>query len=184
MTAPPIDNSPIPPSYRDVLITHAERPRSIRPNVRALWSLLVLLIAAAWAAAIVKSLFVKWFASPSVAGFITAEWYVLIGLLILIFVELSGLRSARRDCELMKNGEVAIASVLSQKNIYAPRSSISRLTYTFEDTRGIKYQGSCRDATGKLFKGMTFLVFFERDLPMTQLASCNSSFEIVLPDER
>jgi|ERR1700735_252689 hypothetical protein len=183
MAAPPIDNVPRPPSYRDVMITHTGRPRAIRPNVRAVWSLLVLVFVAVWAVAIVKGLFVKWFASASIADFVTAEWYVLIGLVILIFVELSGLRSARRNRELMKNGEVAIASVLSQKNIYAPRASISRLTYTFEDTNGVKYEGSCRDATGKLFKGMTFLVFFERDLPMTRLASCNSNFEIVLPNE-
>ena len=146
--------------------------------------MLVLLFVAVWVVAIVRSLFVKWFASPSIADFITAEWYVLIGLLILIFVELSGLQSARRNRELMMNGEVAIASVLNQRHIYAPRASISRLTYTFEDTHGIKYQGSCRDATGKLSEGMTLLVFFERDLPMTRLTSCNSIFEIVLPSER
>ncbi len=184
MTAPPIDRIPAAPSYRDVLIVRTERPRATRPNVRAVWSLLVLIFAACGAAAIVKNLFVRWFASPSIADFFSTEWYVLFGLVILIFVEVSGLRSARRDRELMKNGEVAIASVLSQKNIFAPRASISRLTYAFEDTHGIKYQGSCTDETGKLFQGMSFLVFFERDLPMTRLASCNSNFEIVLPNEQ
>jgi hypothetical protein len=184
MTAPPIGNAPISPSYRDVLITLTKRPRAIRPNFRAAWWMLVLLFAAVWAVAIAKSLFVKWSASPSIADFITSEWYVLIVILILIFVELSGLQSVRRNRALMKNGEVAIASVLSQRNIHAPRTSISRLTYTFEDTHGIKYQGSCTDNTRKLFAGMSFLIFFERDLPMTRLESCRSNFDIVLPSEQ
>jgi hypothetical protein len=180
MTAPTVEGTPVPLSYRDVLITRAERPREIRPNIRAAWLLLVLLFVAVWAVAIAKSLFVEWFASPSIADFFATEWYILFGLLILAAFEVSGLRSALRGRELMKNGEVAIASVLSQKHIFAPRS-ISRLTYAFEDTHGIKYQGSCTDDTRELFTGMSFLIFFERDLPMTRLESCRSKFDIVLP---
>jgi|ERR1700722_1626208 len=184
MAALPTEIAYEPLSYRDVLITRTERPRATRPNMRAIWSLLFLVLAAICAGAIVKGLFTKWFASPSPSDFFASEWYAFIGLLILVFVEFGGLRFARRNRELLKNGEIAIASALTQKTIYAPRSSISRLTYAFEDAHGIKYQGSCTDDTGKLFAGMSFLVFFERDLPMTRIESCQSEFEIVLPNEQ
>jgi hypothetical protein len=183
MTALPIDGTRTPPSYRDVLITRAERPRATRPNVRAIGSLLYLIFPAVCAAAIVKSLFGKWFALPSIAKFFAAEWYVLIALLILILLVVRGVRSSRRERELMKNDEVAIAWVLTQKNIYAPRASISRITYALDDTHNIRYQGECTDGSGQLFEGMSFLIFYERDLPLNGLASCNSNFEIVLPND-
>jgi hypothetical protein len=184
MTAPTVGGTPAPLSFRDALITRTGRPRATRPNLQAVWLLLVLALVAVWAAAIVRSLFVKWIASASTADFFATEWYALFGLLILVAFEVHGLRSARRERELMKNGEVAIASVLSQKHIIRPRGSTSRLTYAFEDTHGIKYQGSCTDNTRKLFTGMSFLIFFERDLPMTRLESCRSNFDIVLPSEQ
>ena len=97
MAALPIETAHEPLSYRDVLITRTERPRATRPKMRAIWSLLVLVLAAIWAGAIVKGLFTKWFASPSASNFFAAEWYVFIGLLILVFFEFGGLRFARRN---------------------------------------------------------------------------------------
>ena len=122
--------------------------------------------------------------SNSIADFLAAEWLALSALLLFIFIVINGARSILQDRELSKNGEVAVASILTQKNrISVNGGGHSRLTYSFEDTHGIKYQGACTDNSRGLFKGMSFLVFYDRDLPMRRVASCESHFEIVLPNE-
>jgi hypothetical protein len=84
----------------------------------------------------------------------------------------------------MRNGEVAIASVTGQANRALARDgSNSWLTYRFEDTHGIKYQGACTDSSRELFVGIGFLVFCDREQPHRRLASCESDFEVALPRE-
>src|ERR1700722_1473092 len=172
------------PTLRDMEITRAARPRTIRPNSRAILSRLVMGILAVCVAAIMRSLLENCLATRSISDFLASQWYAVIGLLILAFVEFSALWSAARTRHLLKNGEVAIAAVLTQKRILAPRSAVSRLTYTFEDNHGSRHRGSCTDETGTLSQGMCFLVYFERDLPQRRVESCCSDFEIVLPNEQ
>ena len=86
----------------------------------------------------------------------------------------------RHERNLVKNGNVAIASVLNQA-MHA--RSGSWVTYDFKDAHGTRYQGACTDKTKELFKGMSFLVFYEPGLPTRRVASCESNFEVVLPNE-
>lgn len=57
------------------------------------------------------------------------------------------------------------------------------MTYSFEDARGIKHEGACTDRSSELFKGMTFLVYYDREQPNRRVASCDSDFEVLLPNE-
>ena len=181
MNAPPIDDSPNPPSYRDVLITRASPPRATRPILSEFissWALTVFLLACS--IAIVKALYLKWLVSKSFASFHPADWFGLLVFSFFIWLGYSVRRVSSRTRELMRNGEVAIALVASRANYGRGGPSV---TYSFDDTHGIKHQGACRDRTNELFKGMTFLVYYDREQPNRWVASCDSDFEVLLPSE-
>lgn len=181
MTAPPIDDSPRPPSYRDLLIARAGRPRATRPTVRGMAFFLVSIGSISVVAGVLgQYIWQKWAASKSFALFEPLDWFRLIVMAFFTLMAIFVFRFRHRDRELVRNGEVAVASVLRQE--MRPRIG-SRLTYSFEDARGIKCQGICLDRTKSLFKGMSFLVFYERDRPRQRIASCESAFEVVLPNE-
>jgi hypothetical protein len=181
MNPPPIDDSPKAPSYRDVLITRASPPRATRPILSEFissWALIIFLIAGS--VAIVKALYVKWLVSKSFASFHPGDWFGLLVFGFFIWLGFSVRRVSSRRRELMRNGEAAIAFVLSQANHGRGGSWV---TYSFEDTHGIKHQGGCTDRTKDLFKGMTFLVYYDREQPNRRVASCDSDFEVLLPNE-
>jgi hypothetical protein len=181
MNPPPIDDSPKPPSYRDLLITQASPPRATRPILSAFissWALIVFLIVCS--VAIVKALCLKWLTSRSFASFHPGDWFGLIVFSFFIWLGCSVRRVRSRRRELMRNGDAAIASVVSRANYGRGGPWV---TYCFDDTRGIKHQGGCRDRTRKLFQGMTFLVYYDREQPNRRVASCDSDFEVLLPNE-
>jgi hypothetical protein len=181
MNAPPIDDSPKPPGYRDLLITRASPPRATRPILSEFissWALVVFSIACI--VAIGKALYLKWLTSKSFAAFHPADWFGLVVFGFLIWLGLSVRRVSSWKRELMRNGEAAVASVASQANHGRGGSWV---TYSFDDTHGIKHQGACRDRTKELFKGMTFLVYYDREQPNRRVASCDSDFEVLLPNE-
>jgi hypothetical protein len=185
MNPPPIDDSPQPPSYRDVLITRASPPRATRPILREFissWALIVFLISCS--VAIVKALYLKWLTSKSFAAFHPADWFGLLVFGFFVWLGFGVRRVSSRKRELMRNGEVAIASVASQANHASAKGGThSWVTYSFEDAHGMKYQGACTDRTSELFKGMTFLVYYDREQPNRRVASCDSDFEVLLPNE-
>jgi hypothetical protein len=185
MNPPPIDDSPKPPSYRDVLITRASPPRATRPILSEFissWALIVFLISCS--AAIVKALYVKWLVSKSFASFHPADWFGLLVFGFFIWLGFSVRRVNSWKRELMRNGEVAIASVVSQANHANVKGGThSWVTYSFDDAHGIKHQGACTDRTSELFKGMTFLMYYDRKQPNRRVASCDSDFEVLLPNE-
>jgi hypothetical protein len=181
MNALPIDNSPQPPSYRDLLIMRANPPRATRPILREFissWGLVVFSIACIMA--IGKALYLKWLTSKSFAAFHPADWFGLLVFGFFIWLGFSVRRVSSRKRELMRNGDVAIASVASRANYGRGGPWV---TYSFDDTHGIKHQGACRDRTEELFQGMTFLVYYDREQPNRRVASCDSDFEVLLPNE-
>jgi hypothetical protein len=181
MNAPPIDDSPKPPGYRDLLITRASPPRATRPILSEFissWALVVFSIACI--VAIGKALYLKRLTSKSFAAFHPADWFGLVVFGFFIWLGLSVRRVSSWKRELMRNGEAAVASVASQANHGRGGSWV---TYSFDDTHGIKHQGACRDRTKELFKGMTFLVYYDREQPNRRVASCDSDFEVLLPNE-
>jgi hypothetical protein len=181
MNPPPIDDSPKPPSYRDVLITQASTPRATRPVLSdfiSSWALVVFSIACI--VAIGKALYLRWLTSKSFAAFHAADWFGLPVFGFIVWLGFNMRRVSSRRRELMRNGEAAIASVLSQANHGRGGSWV---TFSFDDTHGIKHQGACTDRTKELFKGMTFLVYYDREQPNRRVASCDSDFEVLLPNE-
>jgi hypothetical protein len=181
MNPPPIDDSPKPPSYRDLLIMRASPPRATRPILSEFissWALVVFLIACI--VAIGKSLYLKWLTSKSFAEFHPSDWFGLLVFGFFIWLGFSVRRVSSRRRELMRNSDVAIASVASRANYGRGGPWV---TYSFDDAHGIKHQGACRDRTKELFKGMTFLVYYDREQPNRRVASCDSDFEVLLPNE-
>jgi hypothetical protein len=182
MSAPPMDDSPRPPSYRDLLVERAERPRATRPTLRGIVDFCAsVVVTGGFAVVLGTRLCEKWAQSRSTSGFQRAVWFWLVLVLVTLGLALPlVVRTRRRERNLVKNGNVAIASVLSQ-TMHA--RSGSWVTYDFKDAHGTRYQGACTDKAKELFKGMSFLVFYEPGLPTRRVASCESNFEVVLPNE-
>jgi hypothetical protein len=182
MPSPPTDDTVRSPNYRDLLVAQADRPRSTRPTARGTMDFsLSVIFAGGCAATLAWRLYVKCAASRSFSVFQSADWFRLAAVVvILMFVLPFIVRMRRRDRNLVKNGNIAIASVINQR---MHSRSGSWITYTFSDARGSQCQGACTDRTKELFKGMSFVVFYEPELPTRRIGSCESSFEVVLPNE-
>ncbi len=181
MNPPPIDDSPKPAGYRDLLITRAGPPRATRPILSEFissWALVVFLIACS--VAIVKALYLKWLTSKSFAALHPADWFALLVFGFFVWLGFGVRRVSAWKRELMRNGEVAIASVASQANRGRGGSWV---THSFDDAHGTTHQGACRDKTKELCKGMTFLVYYDGEQPNRRVASCDSEFEVLLPNE-
>jgi hypothetical protein len=164
-----------------LLIVRASRPRATRPFLREFvssWALVIFFIACN--VAIGKAFYLKWLASKSFASFHLVDWFGLLVFGFFFWLGISVLLASFRQRELMRNGEVAVASVLSQAT---HARSGSWVTYSFEDAHGIRQGGGCYDRTRELSKGMSYLVFYEGEQPTRRVASCDCDFEIVLPNE-
>jgi hypothetical protein len=177
-----MDDSPQPPSYRDLLVERAERPRATRPTLRGIVDFCAsVVVTGGFAVVLGTRLYEKWALSRSSSGLKHADWFWLVLVLVTLGLILPFVvRTRRHERNLVKNGNVAIASVLNQA-MHARNGSW--VTYDFNDAYGTRYQGGCTDKTKKLFKGMSFLVFYEPGLPTRRVASCESNFEVVLPNE-
>jgi hypothetical protein len=95
---------------------------------------LSVIFAGGCAATLAWRLYVKWAASRSFSVFQSADWFRLGAVVvILMFVLPFIVRVRRRDRNLVKNGNIAIASVINQR---MHSRSGSWITYPFSDARG------------------------------------------------
>jgi hypothetical protein len=79
MSAPPMDDSPRPPSYRDLLVERAERPRATRPTFRGIVDFCVsVVVTGGFAVVLGTRLYEKWAQSRSTSGFQRADWFWLV----------------------------------------------------------------------------------------------------------
>jgi hypothetical protein len=102
------------------------------------------------------------------------------GLFALIWsvITVTMFRSIVRDRSLLSDGEIAIATVVSQ-SWAGGENRESRIVYEFKDAGGRTFSGKCADRTRKLFEEMKTPVFYEPTNPAKNIALAGAVFDLV-----
>jgi hypothetical protein len=167
----------IEPSAQQQALLHTSRPREIRMSTRGRFSLSVALLGVMGFAAIFGlHLYTIWQRKLSVAAFTPGDWVIATIVALLLFLPYTMWRSQVRECDLLENGEVALATVVRQ---WKGDKGSSSVEYEFKDFQGETRRGMGFDYTQKLFEGMPVAVFYDRDNPKRQIAACSTLHEVV-----
>jgi hypothetical protein len=118
-----------------------------------------------------------WGRKHSFAAFAPGDWVVTAIVALLLLLPFGMWRSQVRECDLLENGEVALATVVGE---WRGDKDTSSIEYEFEDFQGQTRRASGFDYTQKLFEGMRVAVFYDRDNPKRQIPACATYHEIVI----
>jgi hypothetical protein len=167
----------IEPSTQDQALLRTSRPREIQMAKDGKFSLAALAAAVALFGTILGAhLYTVWARTFSPATFETKDWAMAGGFILLLLLPVGMWRSQVRECDLLKNGEIAMGRILRQSNDDNGNSSIQ---YEFSDSQGQTHRGIGSDRARKLYEGMSVPVFYDRDNPKRQIAYCATLHEIV-----
>ncbi len=160
--------------YQALLRT--SKPREVRMATRGKVSIAIGAFAVlVFATGFGISLYAVWARTLSFANFGPKDWMVL-GLAVLILLIPFGMwRGQVRECDLLENGEIAIAQVTRQWS----NNNNASISYTFKDYQGQTHESGGFDYTKKLYAGMSIPVFYDRDNPKRQIAYCATLHEVV-----
>lgn len=166
-----------PPDPKYEALLSVPCPRRIRVSTRGKISLFVgLIVVTVFGSFVGKGLYATWARTQSFAGFGSKDW-LLVGLAVLLLLIPYGIwRGQVRECDLLENGEVAMARITGQ---WLNRDDYS-IQYEFTDFMGQSHQGMCSDNTQKLQQGMSVPVFYDRNNPNRQIAYCATLHDIVV----
>jgi hypothetical protein len=167
----------IEPSAQQQALLRTSRPREIRMSTRGRISLSVAFVGVMGFAAIFGvHLYTIWARKLSFAAFTPGDWVITGIVALLLFLPYAMWRSQVRECDLLENGEVALATVLRQ---WKGDKGSSSVQYEFKDYQGETRTGSAFDYTEQLFEGMRVAVFYDRDNPKRQIPVCATYHEVV-----
>jgi len=167
----------IAPNAQQQALLRTSRPREIRMSTRGRISMSVALLAVlGFAAMFGAHLYTVWARKLSFAVFTPGDWVMAAIVTILLLLPYGMWRQQVRECDLLENGEVALATVVSEWRGDKDQSSIE---YEFKDFQGQTRRASGFDYTQKLFAGMPVAVFYDRDNPKRQIPACATYHEIV-----
>jgi hypothetical protein len=167
----------VDPSPHQIALLRTSRPREIRMSTRGRFSLSVALLGVLGFATIFGlPLYTIWARKLSVAAFTPGDWVIVAIVALLLFLPYTMWRSQVRECDLLENGEVALATVVRQ---WKGDKGSSSVEYEFKDFQGETRKGMGFDYTEKLFEGMPVAVFYDRDNPQRQIPSCATYHEVV-----
>jgi hypothetical protein len=168
----------IEPSAQPQALLRTSRPREIRMAMRGRVSLsLALLGVLGFAAIFGLHLYTIWVRKNSFAVFTPGDWVIAAIVALLLFLPFTMWRSQVRECDLLENGEVALATVVRQ---WRGDKGSSSVEYEFKDFQGATHKGIGFDYTQKLFEGMPVAVFYDRDNPERQIPACATYHEVVI----
>ncbi len=167
----------IEPSAQQQALLRTSRPREIRMSTRGRVSMSVALLAVlGFAAMFGTHLYTEWARRLSFASFTPGDWVIAGIVALLLLLPFAMWRQLVRECDLLANGEVALATVVGQWRGDKDQSSIE---YEFKDFQGETRRGAGFDYTQKLFEGMPVAVFYDRDNPKRQIPACATYHEVV-----
>jgi hypothetical protein len=168
----------IEPSAQQQALLRTSRPREIRMAMRGRVSLSLALAAVLGFAAIFGlHLYTVWARKLSLAVFTPGDWLIAAIVALLLLLPFTMWRAQVRECDLLENGEVALATVVRQ---WRGDKSTSSIEYEFKDFQGATHKGLGFDYTQKLFEGMRVAVFYDRDNPKRQIPACATYHEVVI----
>jgi hypothetical protein len=166
-----------PPSDYEA-ISRAPRPRQVRLAKRGKISLTMGVVAAlGFATFIATRAYVVWARTQSFASYRAGDWLMVGVAALLLLIPFGTWRSQVRECDLLENGETAIARVTRQLTDNKNNSSV---WYEFTDVRGQVHQSSGVDYDQNLYPGMTVCVFYDTDNPKRNIAYCSTLHEVIV----
>jgi hypothetical protein len=114
------------------------------------------------------------------AGFNLFPNLMTFGMFALIWsiITITMFRSIVRDRSLLTDGEIALATVMSQ-SWAGGENRESRIVYEFKDGAGRTFSGKCADRTRKLFEEMRTPVFYEPTNPAKNIALAGAVYDLV-----
>jgi hypothetical protein len=167
--------NPANPTYERLRIL--SRPRTIRlkTSVRIFATVYVIVFGSAVSATVIA--FQKGGAKADSRILSNLIPFALFGLIWSI-ITITMLRSVVRDRSLLSEGEIAIATVTSQK-FAGGENRESRITYDFKDAAGRTVSGKCADRTRKIFEEMQTPGFYDPNNPAKNVALVGATYEVV-----
>jgi hypothetical protein len=170
-------NATVEPNAQQKSLLQTSRPREIRMSTRGRFSLSVAFVGVMGFAAIFGvHLYTIWQRKLSVAAFTPGDWVIAVIVAFMLLLPYAMWRSQVRECDLLENGEVALATVVRQ---WKGDKGSSSVEYEFKDFQGETRKGIGFDYTEKLFEGMPVTVFYDRDNPKRQIPACATFHEVV-----
>ena len=170
-------NATVEPNAQQKSLLQTSRPREIRMSTRGRFSLSVAFVGVMGFAAIFGvHLYTIWQRKLSVAAFTPGDWVIAAIVAFMLLLPYAMWRSQVRECDLLENGEVALATVVRQ---WKGDKGSSSVEYEFKDFQGETRKGMGFDYTEKLFEGMPVAVFYDRDNPKRQIPACATYHEVV-----
>ena len=120
----------------------------------------------------------------SVAGMVRNNGAAFYAALFLPLSPVLFSRGLLKQRWLIRNGEVAIATVISTSNSPGRTNrndDIRTVEYEFRDGTNATLSGSSVDPTFSLREGSAMLVFYDADDPTNQIAECVAYYEVTAP---
>jgi hypothetical protein len=162
--------------YQALLRT--SRPRQIRMSSQGKFGVFAgLLMSLGFAAAIGFHLYTKWVPRQSFVRFQPGDWAMGGFGALLLLLPFGIWRGQKKECDLLENGEVALAKVTRQWS--NGNNNGSSIECEFKDFSGQVHKVIAVDNTRKLLESMSVPVFYDRDNPTRQVAYCATLHEVV-----
>jgi hypothetical protein len=158
-------------------LLRASRPREIRMSSQGKFGVIAgLLMSLGFAAAIGMHLYTKWVPRQSFVRFQTSDWAMGGFGALLLLLPFGIWRGQKTECDLLENGEVALAKVTRQ---WSGDKGSSSIECEFKDFSGRVHKMIATDNTKNLLQSMSVPVFYDRDNPKRQVAYCATLHEVV-----
>ncbi|HYL69303.1 MAG TPA: hypothetical protein VEX69_09055 [Candidatus Limnocylindria bacterium] len=152
-------------------------PRQIRMSSGGKFGIVAaLLMSVGFAAVIGMQLYTKWALRQSFAKFQSGDWFMGAFGALLLLLPYGIWRGQNTECDLLENGEVALAKVTRQ---WTGDKNSSSIECEFKDFSGQVHKVIATDNTRKLYESMSVPVFYDRDNPKRQVAYCSTLHEVV-----
>jgi hypothetical protein len=151
-------------------------PREIRMSSQGKFGVIAgLLMSLGFAAVIGMHLYTKWALRQSFVRFQPSDWFMAGFAALMLLLPFGIWRGQKTECDLLENGEVALAKVTRQ---WTNRNS-SSIECEFKDSSGQVHKAIAVDNSRKLLQSMSVPVFYDRENPTRQVAYCATLHEVV-----
>jgi hypothetical protein len=172
-------------SEKHRLVASLPRPRTVQLSRRGKsWVLILSGVLAAVEAALLIYVVSLWMATGSLSAVIgknPAAFYLALGLPFLTVMFSGGLRKQK---ELIRDGDVALATVTATSNSPSQpnrNDDVRTVQYEFSDATGATIAGNSADPTLLLREGSAMLVYYDSDDLSQQIAQCAAYYKVVSP---
>jgi hypothetical protein len=158
-------------------LVRTSRPREIHMSSQGKFGVIAgTLMALGFASAMGFHLYAKWALHQSFIRFQGGDWATAGFGALLLLLPYGIWRGQKTECDLLENGEVALAKVTQQ---WSGDKGSSSIECEYKDFSGQVHKVVGPDNTRKLYQGMSVPVFYDRDNPNRQIAYCATLHEVV-----